>query len=155
MEIEITKIKKVNLVFEKIEKIMTEISKVESLATFASSNDFKAKFKLTLSDSTTKDHSDNREIKTHMSDYIMPPSGWPTYFSPERFAERSGLFEAMMRPEPSKDDSSTLSDQLSETATMQILGIILCEKQKNLKLLVDELEEMGFSLKKQNHENRI
>lgn len=150
MEIEITKIKKINLVIEKIEKIMTEISKVESLATFASNNDFKAKFKLTLSDSRTKEHSEDREIKTHISDFIIPPTGWGANFSPGRFIERSGLYEAMMHPKPIKDDSRTLSDQLSETATMQILGIILCEKQKNLKLLVDELEEMGFSLKKTN-----
>lgn len=143
MELEITKIKKINLVFEQIENLYAEIFKIESLALFASNNDFKAKFNLTLSDDASKFEPDKK--LDHFTDmrmeYHRVVNGDRTYFPP------AGLFQVNAKAEPRKDDKNTLSDQLSETATMQILGIILCEKKKNLKLLIDELQKMGFSLK--------
>lgn len=147
MELEITKIKKVNLVFEKIENLYTEISKIESLAFFASNNDFKGIFNLTLADSKgMPSHSADDDMTIHI-DRIMPPNNW---FSPNdraMYGIPKYFLDSAVLTKPKKDKKHTLSNELSETATMQILGIILCEKQKNLKLLIDELEEMGFSLK--------
>jgi hypothetical protein len=139
MKIEITKIEKASLVFEKIKNLHAEICKVESLALFASCNDFKGKFKLTLTDSDSKAKPENDF--THFLDI-------QTEFMHDVFKKRnpnysSGLFQTLSAEKTNKNDSNTLLDQLSETATMQILGIILCEKQNQLKVVLEELEEIG------------
>lgn len=148
MKINIEKVKKVNLVFDKIQKLQTEISKVDNLAMFAASNDFKAKLKLTLNDSKTILDTRDSKILIPSSDFSPPSNDWMKMRGREiNYSYRAGLFERMWLDEPQKkDNDNSISNEISETATMEILGILLREKQKKLELLIDELKELGFSI---------
>ena len=151
MKIEITKIEKTSLVFEKIKNLYAEISKVETLEMFASSNDFKGYIQLTLTDpKSIMDYIEDDDITINV-DRILPPNGWMSQMERSRLPSGltpSYIIDSMRSKKPKKDKKNTISNELSETATMQILGIILCEKQKELKVLFDELEEIGVSYSK-------
>ncbi|MEO6176799.1 MAG: hypothetical protein ABIP27_16730 [Flavobacterium circumlabens] len=139
MKIEIAEIEKASLIIEKIKSIDAEIKKTERLAHYASCNDFKGHFKLSLSDSES-DVIDMSKNITHFMDFASQHMN-EMYAAPRKFP-RGGLFEVISQEKPTKNDTMTLSGSFSENATMQILGIVLGEKQKELKALFDELQEI-------------
>jgi hypothetical protein len=142
MKIDEKKIKHTAELFEKIQKLQKGISKIENLAQFVSDNDVKGKLDLSIGPDFLKNTIVKVEgsfdfSQDYMARVLLENHPYPTAF---------GRFKTTNTKK--NDNDKNLSDELSETATMQILGILLCEKQKKLSLLIDELKENGIFIEK-------
>jgi hypothetical protein len=146
MKIEIKKIQQTALLFEKVQKLYNEIAKVENLAQFVAENNVKGQLELSIGNSRpiqsskiTSDHLLDAHEAYMRRIFERSKSNFPP----------SGFFQQLSTEKPKKDDPNILLGELSETAIMQILGIILCEKQKKMILLMDKLKENGFCIEKE------
>lgn len=149
MKVETKKIEKIALIIKQIQVLDIEISKIDRYALLVANNKTKATIKLTIDDlenntSTNKSsmHGDHMSDSwayfiDHFSRIESPPHSYYPFNKP------SGLPQIMQFK---STNNNSITDELSENSTMQILGIILGEKQRKMAGLINELQAMGVKI---------
>ena len=140
----IKQLEKATKVFEKIQKLDKEINELDKLALLIVNNKTDISFELKIENCNDNEATPQVEIDSDGSlsfkvDFdprtsIVP---WPLRFSRMDFGTISNT--------PNKNTKS-LKNKLTETPTLQILGVLLDEKQRERQSLLMQLKSYGVAI---------
>lgn len=137
----IKQLEKATKIFEKIKKLDKEITEFDKLALLIVNNKTNISFELNIE--TLKDNEETMKFGidgdgslTYKLDYTIKDFlPWATRFSAMDIGAISNI---------SKKNANSLKSMLSETPTLQILGILLGEKQRERESLLLQLKSYGI-----------
>lgn len=140
----IKQLEKATKVFEKIQKLDKEINELDKLALLIVNNKTDISFELKIENCNDNETTPQVEIDSDGSlsfkvDFdprtsVVP---WPLRFTRMDFGAISNT--------PNKNTKS-LKNKLTETPTLQILGVLLGEKQRERQSLLMQLKSYGVAI---------
>lgn len=130
--IDIKALEKSAKIFEKIKKLDSEIIEIDKYALLVANGDCEPSFELHF---VTQKNKEEIEEETNKSE----SSG--TFFYIHQLMSYKPITEAS-----NNTNTEKLADTLTENATLQILGILLCEKYNKRTQLLKQLEKYGVQV---------
>lgn len=132
---DIKKLEKATIILKAIKNIDAEIIEIEKTAMLVANNDTESHFLLNVIDNEKPQEEENTEQENQ---------GDP-------FSEFSGLlsfmaFRSSNKPEKENKNLHSLKCDLSVNATLQILGVLLYEKQTKRNKLINSLKKYGVNI---------
>lgn len=141
-------IKQIELVTEvcsKIKKLDSEITAIDDIAMLIANNEVKLSFKLKVDD-FTKRKEDDEKISFDADGSIVRKKDSDSTHQRFGISAFPSMFAKYMTEESSKvkdENVKILKQELSAISTMNILGIILSEKQNRRSKLINTLNKLG------------
>ncbi len=139
------KLENATKILEKIKVLDAEIIQIEKFAILVASGETKINLDLKCEDLRKKEDEAN---KVDLDEDGSIRNG--NIINPVPHFEVGGfLSEYLGRWKPpsnlSKNETS-IKQELSDTSTLSILGVILCEKQEARRKLIESIKQMGFTV---------
>lgn len=141
----IKKLEKAYKVIERIKILDNDIIQIEKVAMSTANNTASSSFKLFVKNIGETDNKENileedGSLKKGSLEFgVSPFSLWGSMFSFPRMGSEG-------KETKDKKDTTVLGYELSETATLKILAILLLEKQQLREELLKELEKFGLKI---------
>lgn len=134
MKIDIAKFEKAGKLFDQIKKLDSEIIEIDKFAMLSANGDNKASLSMSI------DKEKEEVVKPVLDEDNSLARGLLSYISPFSWSEgyRAKSTQA--------DDKHCVSYEVSVNVTMQILGVLLREKQIQRDALIVKLNKMGVIL---------
>lgn len=135
------KLEKATKIYGEIKALDAEIIEIDRFAMLVANGEIKSSFTLTVEDVGKKKEDETKVSfdedgslvglhKKMMSSLMMPM--W--------FCSGSVSLES------ENENYHTLKNELSENATLNVLGVLLCEKQAKRRILLNSLDKLGVSV---------
>jgi len=143
----IKKLEKATKILEKIKILDAEIIEIDKFAMFAANDEIKASFELKIDNIGKKKEDENKvefdsdgSLKSGATDFYAEMIR--KYTSPLSFP----FLTPMGNSTSDKKNEYALRADISENTTLNILGLLLCDKQRKRDLLIGELAKYGFQI---------
>ena len=137
------KLEKATKIYEQIKLIDAQIIEIDRFALLVANGEIKSSFELKIEDIGKKKEDAGRvgfdEDGSLVKKGLQNTLGLDSYFMPVSWLSRFSNPEQ----ECSKNDH-LLKHELGINATMQILGVLLCEKKAMRQSLLSNLESLGI-----------
>ena len=141
------KLEKATKILEKIKVLDAEIIQIDKFAILVASGETKINIDLKCENHRKKEDEANK-VKFDEDGSIVRSShdGDATQYYFPNGAFFSGFLQQLKLPSNEPKNETSIKQELSDTATLSILGVILCEKQEARRKLIESIKQMGFTV---------
>ena len=132
------KLEKATAVLTKIKAIDAEIIELDKFAMMIANGEIKSSFDLKLKDLKKSEETEKKKVLSEDGSLNTGEevNGFKFYMP--------SMFSSLGDKEEKKDPNThTLSHDLSDTAVLQIMGVMLCEKHDRRNNLIRQLQSYG------------
>jgi hypothetical protein len=134
------KLEKASRILSGIKQLDAEIIEIDRIAMLVANGDVKSLFKLKIEDTTKAKEAEDKPLLDNDGSLFRE--------SFHSLMMGSLGIGGIWREKKNEDKHiHSLEQELSENSTMQILGVLLCEKQTRRQLLINQLETLGLLIK--------
>jgi len=141
---EFKQLEKATIIYKDIQALDKEIIDIDRIAMLVANGEIKSTFELKIEDIGKK--NEDSQKNSFDEDGSIVRNNYEDIHKRMLHSLSMPLFSFGCSETKKKNDNEhTLNNSLSENATLQILGILLCEKQEKRKMLISKLQKLGVS----------